>query len=65
MEKFEGQMPKNQIEARLEETANEWAEEFDPMSLVVLNRALGAFDVSDQLDRPYTGSLLLRSMRYR
>jgi homoserine O-acetyltransferase len=51
MEKFEGQMPKNQIEALLEETANEWAEEFDPMSLVVLNKALGAFDVSDQLDR--------------
>ncbi len=51
MEKFEGQMPKQEIETLLQETAEQWADEFDPMSLVVLNRALGAFDVSDQLGR--------------
>lgn len=51
MEKFEGQMPKGEIEKLLEDTAAAWAEEFDPMSLVVLNSAIGRFDVSDQLDR--------------
>jgi homoserine O-acetyltransferase len=51
MEKFEGQMPREDVEALLHQTASEWAEEFDPMSLVVLNRALGEFDVSDKLDR--------------
>jgi homoserine O-acetyltransferase len=51
MEKFEGQMPRSDVEALLEKTSREWAEEFDPMSLVVLNSAIGAFDVSDRLDR--------------
>lgn len=50
-EKFEGQMPEDEIEELLYNTAGEWADEFDPMSLVVLNAALGDFDVSDQLDR--------------
>ena len=51
MEKFEGQMPKRDAEKLLQETAREWAREFDPMSLVVLNEAIGEFDVTDQLDR--------------
>jgi homoserine O-acetyltransferase len=51
MEKFEGQMLRRDIEKLLHNTAREWASEFDPMSLVVLNSALGKFDVSDQLDR--------------
>lgn len=51
MEKFEGQMPKEDIEKLLQDTSKEWAEEFDPMSLVVLNSAIGQFDVTDRLDR--------------
>lgn len=51
MEKFEGQMPRHQIEKLLRDTSKEWAEEFDPMSLVVLNSAIGEFDVSDRLDQ--------------
>ncbi len=51
MEKFEGQMPKRDVEKLLHDTAQEWAKEFDPMSLVVLNSAIGEFDVSDKLDR--------------
>jgi len=44
-------MPREDIDTLLHDTASEWAGEFDPMSLVVLNSALGNFDVSDQLDR--------------
>jgi homoserine O-acetyltransferase/O-succinyltransferase len=51
VEKFEGQMPTDEIERLLDETAGEWAEEFDPLSLVRLNTAFGDFDVSDQVSR--------------
>ena len=51
MEKFEGQMPRRDVEKLLHETSAEWADEFDPMSLIVLNSAIGDFDVSDRLDR--------------
>ena len=51
MEKFEGKMPRIDVEKLLHETSREWAEEFDPMSLVVLNSAIGEFDVSDRLDQ--------------
>lgn len=51
LEKFEGKMPRSGIEKLLHDTSKEWAEEFDPMSLVVLNSAIGKFDVSDRLSQ--------------
>lgn len=50
-DKLRGQMPESRIRALLHDTAAEWAHEFDPMSLVRLNEAIGDFDVRDKLDR--------------
>ena len=33
----------------MHDTAEPWAEEFDPKSLVILNSAIGEFNVSDKL----------------
>lgn len=54
-------MTDGEIDAELQAQARGWAVEFDPCSLLVLRRALDAFDVRPRLDRIQASVLLVLS----